>query len=43
MNHLATSRLGRVVLHLIAMCGDRECSFHMAGIRRELLSANNAA
>lgn len=33
---MAESRLGRVALHLIAMCGDREVRFHLAGIRREL-------
>jgi hypothetical protein len=35
MSALANSRLGRVALHLIAMCGDREVRFHWAGIRRE--------
>jgi hypothetical protein len=32
---LARFSLGRVVLHLIAMAGDRAFRFHVAGIRRE--------
>jgi hypothetical protein len=36
MNHLGNSRAGRVLLHLLAMLGDREVTFHAAGIRREL-------
>ena len=32
---LARFSLGRVVLHLIAMAGDRAFRFHAAGIRRE--------
>lgn len=38
MNALATSRLGRIVLHLIALCGDREVRFHLAGIKREFVA-----
>ena len=33
---LARSRLGRVLLHLLAMVGDRAVRFHAAGIVREL-------
>jgi len=33
---LARFRLGRVVLHLLAMLGDRCVHFHVAGIIREL-------
>jgi hypothetical protein len=33
---LARSRLGRVLLHLLAMLGDRCVRFHVAGIMREL-------
>jgi len=33
---LARFRLGRVVLHLLAMLGDRCVHFHIAGIIREL-------
>jgi hypothetical protein len=29
-------RLGRVLLHLLAMLGDRYVHFHIAGIMREL-------
>jgi hypothetical protein len=36
MNRLGESRIGRCVLHLLAMAGDREFCFHGAGIRREL-------
>lgn len=35
MTHLASTRLGRCVLHLLAMAGDHEVRFHAAGIRRE--------
>lgn len=35
---LARFSLGRVVLHLIAMAGDRAFRFHAAGIRREFIS-----
>lgn len=35
---LARFCLGRVVLHVIAMAGDREFRFHAAGIRREFAS-----
>jgi len=33
---LARFRLGRVLLHLLAMLGDRCIRFHVAGIMREL-------
>jgi hypothetical protein len=36
MAKLAYSRLGRIVLHLLAMCGDGAVRFHTAGILREL-------
>jgi hypothetical protein len=39
MTALATTRAGRVLLHLLAMCCDREIRFHGAGIRRELWRA----
>ena len=32
---LARFSVGRVVLHVIAMAGDREFRFHAAGILRE--------
>lgn len=35
MNRLGESRLGRCVLHLLAMAGDREFTFHWHGILRE--------
>lgn len=35
-NHMAVSRSGRIVLHVLAMLGDRCVRFHLAGIRREL-------
>lgn len=38
MSALANSRIGRVALHLIALCGDREVRFHLAGIKRELVA-----
>jgi hypothetical protein len=34
---LARFSAGRVVLHLLAMMGDREFRFHTAGIMRELV------
>ena len=34
---LARFSLGRVLLHLIAMLGDRAVRFHAAGILRELV------
>jgi hypothetical protein len=37
MIHLARFSLGRVVLHLLAMTGDRAFRFHAAGILRELV------
>jgi hypothetical protein len=33
----ARFRLGRVVLHLVAMLGDRAFRFHGAGILREVV------
>ena len=33
---LARFRLGRVLLHLLAMLGDRCVRFHVAGILRDL-------
>jgi hypothetical protein len=36
MEKLASFRLGRILLHLLAMCGDRAVRFHTAGILREL-------
>jgi hypothetical protein len=36
MATLARFRLGRIVLHLLAMLGDRAVRFHTAGILREL-------
>lgn len=35
MARFATSSLGRVLLHLLALIGDREWRFHSAGICRE--------
>ena len=35
---LARFSLGRVLLHLLAMMGDRAFRFHAAGIARELTS-----
>jgi hypothetical protein len=35
---LARFSLGRVVLHLVAMLGDRAFRFHAAGILREFVS-----
>ena len=35
---LARFGAGRVVLHLLAMLGDREFRFHAAGILREIVS-----
>jgi hypothetical protein len=36
MTTLATTRAGRVLLHVLAMCADRAFRFHFAGIAREL-------
>jgi hypothetical protein len=36
MDTLARYGIGRIVLHLLAMCGDGNVRFHAAGIRREL-------
>jgi hypothetical protein len=36
MAKLATSRYGRIALHLLALLGDGALRFHAAGIRREL-------
>jgi hypothetical protein len=33
---LARFRLGRILLHLLAMLGDRRVRFHVAGIIRDL-------
>jgi len=35
MARLATSRAGRVLLHLLAFIGDHDFTFHRAGISRE--------
>jgi len=41
---LARFRLGRVLLHLLAMLGDRCVRFHVAGIIRDLgRGSTNAA
>jgi hypothetical protein len=40
---LARFSLGRVLLHLIAMLGDRAVRFHAAGIARELSWVAGAA
>jgi hypothetical protein len=37
MNSFASTRTGRVVLHMIAMLGDHQWRWHLAGIRREVL------
>lgn len=36
MSSLASTRAGRIALHVIAMIGDRAYQWHWAGIRREL-------
>ena len=36
MTNLARSSLGRILLHLLAMLGDRCARFHFAGIVREI-------
>jgi len=36
MATLAHSRPGRILLHVLAMLGDRAVRFHAAGILREL-------
>lgn len=33
---LVKSKAGRIVLHLCAACGDRQWSWHIAGVLREL-------
>jgi hypothetical protein len=38
MTTLARLRVGRILLHLLAMLGDRCVRFHVAGIIRELPS-----
>ena len=38
MPALARFRLGRVVLHLVAMLGDMAFGFHAAGIVREFVT-----
>ena len=38
MAALARFSLGRVLLHLVAMAGDRAFHFHAAGILREFAS-----
>ena len=40
---LARFRLGRVLLHLLAMLGDRCVRFHVAGIIRDLGRASTNA
>lgn len=35
VNTLAGHAIGRIVLHVVAMCVDREFGFHIAGIWRE--------
>ena len=41
---LARFRLGRVLLHLLAMLGDRRVRFHVDGILRDLsCTSTNAA
>ena len=42
MAKLARFSLGRVLLHLIAMLGDRAVRFHCAGILRELRPLHGA-
>ncbi|HTL57127.1 MAG TPA: hypothetical protein VL361_15705 [Candidatus Limnocylindrales bacterium] len=34
---LANSHIGRVILHLFCLLQDRKWSWHMAGIRREIV------
>jgi hypothetical protein len=36
MTYLASSRVGRIALHTIAMLSDHAYQWHWAGIRREL-------
>jgi hypothetical protein len=40
---LARFRLGRVLLHLLAMLGDRCVRFHVAGILRDLRGTSASA
>jgi hypothetical protein len=37
MSFLCGCRIGRICLHIIAMIGDHQVMWHLAGIRRELL------
>lgn len=39
MTALATTRAGRVLLHLLALFGDLEYRTHAAGIKREVWRA----
>ena len=39
MTNLARFSVGRILLHLIAMLGDRCVRFHFAGIMREIAAA----
>lgn len=41
MARFATFRAGRVLLHLLAMFGDRAFAFHWAGIAREMTPAES--
>jgi hypothetical protein len=43
MRFLASHRIGRVCLHLVAMIADRHVKWHLAGIRRELSSTSLGA
>lgn len=36
MEKLSLTRLGRILLHLIAMLGDRQVIWHLHGIQREV-------
>jgi hypothetical protein len=42
-SHLAVGRGGRILLHMLAMLGDRCVRFHLAGIGRELPSYRTAS
>jgi len=37
MSFLCGCRIGRICLHIIAMIGDHQVMWHLAGITRELL------
>ena len=41
MMHLASTRAGRIALHVIAMISDRAYQWHWTGIRRELAHHGN--